>query len=87
MNGYEDLRQIKTRIQAVTNILLHESSGKLLHSMKIDLATQKTVFCKKKYRVFQYILSKLCINICDLSIKGLAWILCSHDSLVKRQLQ
>jgi hypothetical protein len=49
------------------------------------------VFCKKKIQsvaVYLY-LSKLCINIhiCDLSIKGLTWILCSHDSLVKRQLQ
>ena len=75
MNGYEDLRQIKTRIQAVTNILLHEFIRKTLAFYENKSRDSKNCFLQEKNTECCSIpISKLCINIhiCDLSIKGLA---------------
>jgi len=48
MNGYEDLRQIKTRIQAVTNILLHEFIRKTLAFYENKTRDSKNCFLQEK---------------------------------------
>jgi hypothetical protein len=58
-------------------------------SHQVHVFYQRCFLQEKNTECCSISLSKFCINIhiCDLSIKGLTWILCSHDSLAKRQLQ
>ncbi|REJ19968.1 MAG: hypothetical protein C6W58_04150 [Bacillaceae bacterium] len=59
MNGYEDLRQIKTRIQAVTNILLHEFIRKTLAFYENKSRDSKNCFLQEKIQSVSVYLIKI----------------------------